>query len=84
MLCSVERVILDNGMKTHALGFKGLRPVIAYLEAHPDRTHLLALKGPRGIHDLVVTPKRFRAVIRQLRKQLAASKQPREAVLQTL
>ena len=60
-------------MRSHTLGFKGLRPVIAYLEAHPDKTHLLAMKGPKGVQDLAVTPKRAAEVIAQLRKSLPYS-----------
>lgn len=75
---------LENGLKTHALGFRGLRPVIAYLEAHPDKTHLVALKGPQGVRDLVVTPKRLRAVVEELRKELSRTSAPQEAMLRTL
>jgi len=71
-------------MKTHALSFRGLRPVIAYLEAHPDKTHLLALKSADGVHDLVVTPKRSSAVVRQLQKRALGTAAPVETLVQTL
>ena len=60
-------------MKNHSLVFKGLRPVIAYLEAHPDKTHLLAMKGPGGVQDIAVTPKRTAEIVAHLRRSLPES-----------
>jgi hypothetical protein len=55
------------------VGFKGLRPVIAYLESHPDQTHLIAVKDAKEVHNLIVTPKRCRQVVSDLRKVLGKS-----------
>ena len=66
------------------LGFQGLRSVIAYLETNPHKTHLLALKGPRGVRDIVVTPQCVGRVVAQLRKRLTRSGREQVNVLQTL
>lgn len=57
-------------MKVHWLDIKGLRSVISHLENHPKKTHLVAVKGPTGIHELVVTPRRNEHIVAELRKMV--------------
>lgn len=55
-------------LKSHGLSFHGLHAVLAHLNTHPDRTHLLAVRGPNGIQDFIVTPKRRTQAVAQLRR----------------
>ena len=78
---------LSSASKHRRLGFQGLRSVISYLELNPTKTHLLAVKGPHGVRDLVVTPQRVRRVLAQLRKRLTSPRitgRDEISVLQTL
>jgi hypothetical protein len=61
--------------------------VIAYLETNSHKTHLVALKGPRGVRDIVVTPQSARRVVNRLRKYLTQPQMARRhqaSVLRTL
>lgn len=76
-----------NQLRTHTLGLKGLRPVIAYLAAHPDKTHLIAVKEPKGVHNLIVTPKSSRKIVTDLQKLLGqtnGSTKKIESLIQTI
>ncbi len=65
---------MQNGtLRAHGLDLKGLRPVISYLEQHPDQVHLIAIKEPAGVHNLIVTPKTSYRVVSDLRKLIGKS-----------
>jgi len=65
---------MQNGTLTaHGLGLKGLRPVISYLEQHPDKTHLIAVKESNDVHNIIVTPKSCYSVVSDLRRLMGKS-----------
>jgi hypothetical protein len=73
--------------RDNRIGFRGLRPVIAYLESQPDKTHLIAVTEAGAVHNLIVTPKRSRQVVSDLRKAVGKSNgnaRRVESLIQTL
>ena len=60
-------------IRTHRLGLKGLRPVISYLEQHPDKTHLIAVKESDDVHNIIVTPRTSYQIVSDLRRLVGKS-----------
>lgn len=53
------------------LGPVGIRLMVAHLSKHADKTHRLTVKGPDGVHDIVVKPGRTSQAEAELRRLLA-------------
>ncbi len=57
-------------LQISGLGPVGIRMMVAHLSKHADKTHLLKVKGPDGIHDILVKPGRTSQAEAELRRLL--------------